>query len=599
MWCDYNRGDTFKCQFDARKNEFMNVDRETLCIFHAPLEDESGFLTWKGHWHDSQIKRFYEHISELRHFALQEQKKLDLSGVIFPGDANFEGVEFPEVDFSHARFEGKANFRGSKFSDNAIFQEVEFKDRVHFPHAKFNGGSAIFQNATFKAGVLFEGAEFSGGDTSFRDAQFSKSVSFQKVRFDDGDVEFENAEFQEDANFRGVEFYNGRKGFNKTTFINKADFQNAQFLNGCAFFKQAKFYGDTDFSSAAFNEGVDFREAEFKGKANFQTTKFKNHDAFFSNAKFIGGDADFKNAEFFLNAYFENSTFRWSAIFSEAKFRKSAHFGEAKFRYHTYFRNTKFCSGEVNFPKAHFEGKVDFKSSGNNGDLESFQCEVDFSDSEFLGEPIDEVTFGNRTFQQKTSFRDCTFEKAPRFHGCNLHQDTDFTNARFLDRQGDEATKAYRTLKLDMEEKRAREEHLMFYALEMESRQRTTKKKLLKFLSSLYGMTADYGQSVSRPLLWLGCSYLIFATIYTIFFNELLKEHLVHTDNLHLFFHFSLEQIVRPFRALEFSPLVEFLKNIPTANHFLLRFIAAFQSLLSLALLLLFGLAVRWRFKIG
>ena len=659
MLCAYSQDGDSACQFEHQERWPMIVDGKRWCSFHAPLENKDGSPTNKKIWGDEKYSGteykewFYGKISELRETALKEQKTLNLSGVVFPGKANFANVEFPEVDFSHARFEGnadfqnarfsygnahfpsvkfcgEANFSGAMFSDVDVdFKDTEFNGKTRFSHIKCNGGNAIFKNATFKAGAHFEGAEFShgdvnfenarfcgdnkddfssftsakfsGGDTSFRDAQFGKSVSFQKVRFDDGEVEFENAEFQEDANFQGVEFCNGRKGFNKTTFIDKADFQNAQFLNGCAFFEQAKFYGDTDFSSAVFNEGVDFREAEFKGKTNFDTTKFKTWDTFFSNAKFLGGDADFKNAYFEWNAYFENTQFRWNAIFSEAEFKKSAHFEEAFFGRDTYFRNTVFSSGigEVNFKKSKFKGKTDFKSSGKNGDLNSFQGEIDFSGAKFLGDPIDEVTFENRTFQKRTSFRGCTFEKAPRFHGCSLHQDTDFTDARFLDRQGDEATRAYRTLKLDMEEKRAREEHLMFYALEMESRQRTTKKKLLKFLSSLYGMTADYGQSVSRPLLWLGCSYLIFATIYTIFFNELLKEHLVHTDNLHLFFHFSLEQIVRPFRALEFSPLVEFLKKIPAANHFLLRFIAAFQSLLSLVLLLLFGLAVRWRFKIG
>ena len=47
----------------------------------------------------------------------------------------------------------------------------------------------------------------------------------------------------------------------------------------------------------------------------------------------------------------------------------------------------------------------------------------------------------------------------------------------FLDTKDDKAAGAYRTLKLDMEEKRARQEQLTFYALEMKSRTECGEKK--------------------------------------------------------------------------------------------------------------------------
>ena len=75
---------------------------------------------------------------------------------------------------------------------------------------------------------------------------------------------------------------------------------------------------------------------------------------------------------------------------------------------------------------------------------------------------------------------------------------------------------------------------------------------------------------------------------------------MINTDNLHLFFSFSLEQIIRPFGVLDSSSLSEFLKKVCSPNLLALRLIAAtLQSLLSLLFLLLSALAARWRFKIG
>ena len=421
-----------------------------------------------------------------------------------------------------------------------------------------------------------------------------ETLNLKGVIFPPGDVDFVNSE--------GVEF--PEVNFSYARFNGNVDFSNVRFSGGNANFSKAQFEADAIFQGAQFNGGADFRSAKFKGKTNFQNTKFSNWDAFFSRAKFIGDDADFSNAVFNWNAYFKNTKFNWNAIFSEAEFKKSAHFEEAIFGRDTYFRNTVFSSGigEVNFKKAQFKGKADFKSSRNNGELESFQCAVDFSGAEFLGEPIFEVTFENRTFQQKTSFWNCTFEKAPRFHGCSLHQDTDFTDARFWDRQGDEAVKAYRTLKLDMEAKRAREEQLTFYALEMESRQRTTKRKLLKFISWLYGIIADYGQSIISPFASAIMVFVLFMIAYSIFILATPIAKFENTDIVVLTFRFSLEQIIRPFRALENSPsLSGFIEKASPSNlwHLCLGFTTTLQSVLSFVTLGLGALAIRWRFKIG
>ena len=158
---------------------------------------------------------------------------------------------------------------------------------------------------------------------------------------------------------------------------------------------------------------------------------------------------------------------------------------------------------------------------------------------------LDEVDFENRKFQRATSFKGCAFRKAPRFHNCLLHQNTDFTDAEFLDTASAGSAMAYRTLKLDMEEKRARQEQLRFYALEMKSRRHSEKRKFMKFISWMYGAMSDYGQRIFLPLAWL---VYLFAAIY-----PLLRSKIQRTADLDaasipsLAFHFSIKQIVRPF----------------------------------------------------
>ena len=600
MTCAYSQSGNSKCQFEHIEHvEHFSLlaDGKMWCPFHAPVENSRGQRTVKGNWPDEYLKWFYEKISELRHYALQEQKTLDLSGVVFPNNADFQGVEFPEVDFHHARFEGEANFRGSRFSENANFQDVKFKDRAHFSHVKFNGGNTDFENAIFKAGAIFEGADFSNSDTNFKNAKFKGKANFRQTKFEKNKLDFSGVEFLE-VDFSEVRFsnenidfkdtrFNGRADFRDTYFEGNVFFQNTRFIGGEAIFWNAKFQQNADFSRTKFIGGdAGFNRAEFRGElVDFKDAYFSpGIAAVFSKAKF-NGSANFFNSEFSdWGAFFENTEFSGGYVdFQNARFKGDATFLNAQFR-----------SERIHFQDSFFKGYADFTAPGNNNDVDAFQGEVDFSSAEFL----DEVSFNNRKFRQATSFRKATFNKAPLFHNCQLHQDTDF-DAEFLGKEGDEAARAYRTLKQDMEEKRARQEQLRFYALEMKSRRSAEKIKFLKLLSWLYEATSDYGQRIFLPLAWLGFLFALFAFFYAVYFKELL--HLDTASILSQSLHFSIKQIIRPFGLFGSSSLSDFFVQTPSKNLLALPLIiaAALQSFLSLALLLLSALAARWRFKIG
>ena len=580
MTCAYSQSDNYKCQFEIQENELMEVDGKQWCPFHAPLKDQTGNPTEKGKWLGIQIHAFNAQILELSQNALKGSVELNLSGVIFPGDIIFQNTEFPNVNFSYAKFKGDVDFSGAKFSGSFVnFRHVRFLAS----NPKFIDGKANFRGVEFPEADFFD-TRFYHGHADFRDAKFTKGADFR------------NAEFKEYADFSGNTIFEVSADFRETKFKGRlANFSGARFIDSGTSFRGAEFT-EVNFSRAQFiSKDADSRDAELKRNVDFPNAEFSRLLPKFS-------DVDFQDARFGWKSDFSHTIFSGlSANFYGAKFtNQDTLFSHARFKRSANFQNTQF-SGRVNFEKARFKATADFTSPGNNDDVDTFQGEVDFEGTEFL----DEVNFNNRNFQQATDFRDSTFHKAPRFHGCLLHQETDFTDSRFLDTTSPGSAMAYRTLKLDMEEKRARQEQLRFYALEMKSRRHAEKRKLVKFLSWLYEKTSDYGQSVSRPLLWLGGLLLVFAIIYRSFFVALLIDCLKNTEIWLLSLRFSVEQIISPFSTFNLSSLFQLLgKDAPNISLspiclLLLRLIAALQSFLSLVLLLLSVLAARWRFKIG
>lgn len=112
MTCAYSQSGDYKCQFEHQFRYQYNgpiiIGGELWCQFHAPLEDKNGNPTYKRKWIPDEIKRFHKGISELRESSVTKQEKLDLSGVVFPGYANFQGAKFLEVDFSHFPAEARS-----------------------------------------------------------------------------------------------------------------------------------------------------------------------------------------------------------------------------------------------------------------------------------------------------------------------------------------------------------------------------------------------------------------------------------------------------------------------------------------------------------
>ncbi len=320
-------------------------------------------------------------------------------------------------------------------------------------------------------------------------------------------------------------------------------------LPAIIFFK-AHFGSDADFSEAHFGSYASFGETHFGSSADFREAHFGS-DAFFSGVAEDGGVGE-----------------RREAVTLESRP------GEA---------GETVTMGVVTAPAR--AARNDFRRA-------------DFSRARFRGSAV----FSNRRFTDTTRFVGATFHQAPKFHNAALHQDTDFTGAAFLDRSG-RAAPAYRTLKLAMEQVRARDEEGMFYALEMESRRRRDDTpKAVKLFSLLYEVGSDYGRSLVRPLVLLVGVTLLFYLIYAALGSEGGREAYPGAP-----LRLAMEQIVRPFALLTtdyesiapYSDYTEQVRKILDGAPFAARALATVQSLLSLGLIALFILALRRRFRMA
>jgi len=384
--------------------------------------------------------------------------------------------------------------------------------------------------------VVFPGPiEFSAQklpNISFKGARFTDSVYFGGTQFK-GKVDFEGASFSDTANFSKA-IFTLEVNFKNVWLSTGADFENTIF-NGYADFQGASFRGPAFFLNSKFNDYADFQNVIFLTTANFSGVKFSKK-TFFLNADF-GESAEFENSQFTEAIEFSNII----------KGDKVLSFPEAKFKY------AHFCS---------------------------------------------DVKFNNRKFLASTSFENCTFDLAPEFHNCKLHQDTVFPPERnFKDTQTAGAVNSYRTLKYAMENVRARREEGMFYALEQKSlRNDPEVSKTAKPFSWSYEKTADYGQTMGKPLGGLFIVFGIFFFIYLVIgwsFTDQTKsfgELAVKTLG------FSFKQAFQPFYVLR-QPSLEWVGDVTGVR--LVKALATLESLFILGLFALFLLCVRWNFKRG
>jgi len=320
----------------------------------------------------------------------------------------------------------------------------------------------------------------------------------------------------------------------------------------------------------------DLRAVVFPG--DFQLSDIEIDETISFNGCQFHGDLEAMDATFLHVAEFCNVTF----------------FGEATF-YNTHFSTNVMMSGSL------FKGRFDLscsRSTTKDFDQMRIVDNLDMDGCKFLSD----VTMQNREFSSLTSFTDCVFDKAPRFDGCQIHQNTYFPPIRsFKDVKTKDAYKAYRVLKLSMENVRNRVDEAAFFALEQRAlRNRLTFHRNYLSFSFLYDLTSEYGYNALRPLLLLVLFNLMFFYLYLNIGQDVLQESsLENVATIEKAFDFTVLQVTKPFSVwdVKFQDKLEVIYKIKINTA--VKLATMVHSVTSYILVTLFLLAIRWRFKRG
>lgn len=458
---------------------------------------------------------------------------------------------FIEIAAKSAR---PANLTGVVFPSYITFDKRKLPESLWYA-ARFEAGTsyhntifsddARFVGATFLGNARFVGATFLG-DAEFDGTTFSGLAELDGATFS-GVAEFCDATFSGDAGFEGVTFL-GDVRFNSTTFSDLAEFGGATFSD-LAWFRDTTFWGDAGFVGVTFSGLAGFGGAVFSGDTRFDSATFSG-DAWFRGVTFLG-----------------------ASEFGDATFSSDANFS---------------WSGKDEAPPKNEDREKETTTSPSEPGV--------FYRLDFSGGYIEGVAdFNNRSFKELANFSGRVFGRSPKFHGTSLHQGTKWRGTDFTDTKSDDAEQDYRTLRLAMEQIRDRPQEGMFFALEQRAVRHQAKWwQLRKWLSYGYDWTCDYGRSAGRPLAWLGGLSLFFVLFYLALSGAVFVDWLLVRE----LFVFTVQQVVKPFAIWGRSG--DFLMPCFTNDLALIfKLLATLQSLLSLGLIALFILALRWQFRRG
>lgn len=276
----------------------------------------------------------------------------------------------------------------------------------------------------------------------------------------------------------------------------------------CPDFSNTHFERQVLFSGFLFPLGADFHSSKFSEYVSFQSANF-SEVANFSSTTFVGG-VNFGKATFSYIAFFKSAKFSDEALFESTYFSNAAYFDSATFSAGADFSLTGFADLSA-FNLATFAGSTDFSGA-------TFVGPVDFQSAKFTAE----IHFVNAKLVGVTHFSEAKFEsRVPDFRGATLHEATEWHDVTWPrppeNKQGaQKQVYSYERLKQEMERLKKHEDEQSFFRKELRARRGLHKPFSGTWLLNLiYQISSDYGDSLSRPLLWLVGVFAAGTAIFT------------------------------------------------------------------------------------
>ncbi len=424
------------------------------------------------------------------------------------------------------------------------------------------------------------------GDADLTGAQFNGPSVFTGVRFA-GRADFSEAVFSDHAQFEKARF--GRTGdFFGAHFLNRALFDGAQFLSDLGFYK------------TAFVRRLSIDDAHFYGKVNLEGAT--DGDPIVQSSQAIHLTPTLGNDPPQLSGALEPpggpsvNSFRSlpKLLAHRALFFESANFSNRDLLSPSSFRGSQFNE------RAQFFGS-DVHASVNFHGTE-FRKALRYNPRQLPKYP--EALLRLR-YMNEASGDYAAWKKAFRIDRLT-RRTADFTADAYFD--GLETS--FRTLKQMMEDRRDRVREGEFFNYELRARRRRNDVPWWERIASfVYWGISDYGNSIFRPLLVMLALYIGLSLVYfAMGEHESLATIGARIVPAHLYsaFGFSWNNVFSPFSVLDpgrfsggdawahdlvFSP--------DEGADFRVKVIATAQSMLSLALAFLAGLAGRRRFQIN
>jgi uncharacterized protein YjbI with pentapeptide repeats len=293
-------------------------------------------------------------------------------------------------------------------------------------------------------------------------------------------------------------------------------------------FERFVFPCSANFSSSTFASGVDFQSAIFHGNASFFLTKFLR-DAKFGSATFADG-ANFIGTAFFGRAHFYSATFKGRANFARwdrepgSGFQRGADFELADFE------------EPVSFSGLRFEGNADFSSIRSRRSFSLGGCTFDavpsFIAADFhVGPRLDNVAisdhFNDLEFAPIEPIKEAFVDESGQFNEVWYKHHLE-NSKKISQRSSSEQSKTVRTelsaryralrrIAKDTDNYRL-ELDMMAGELIAERAKAITKSGWRKdptiWFSIGYGLLSDYGRTFVRPLGWWFAVLVVSAIAY-------------------------------------------------------------------------------------